>query len=58
MSIRLCLLANWRYQLDNDLSMKQLLKNQSGLIPLLLMILAVVVGFIVLAYIRVSHAQQ
>jgi hypothetical protein len=35
--------------------MKKLMANQAGLIPLLLTILGLVVGVIVLAYLRVSH---
>ena len=37
--------------------MKKLMHNQDGLIPLLLAVLAVVVGIIVLVYIRVINAQ-
>ena len=37
--------------------MKKLKQNEQGLIPLLLSILAVVIGIIVLAYMRVSNAQ-
>jgi hypothetical protein len=34
----------------------KLLKNQDGLIPLLIMVFAVVIGLIVLAYLRVQNA--
>lgn len=38
--------------------MKSLRQNQRGFIPLLLTILAIVVGIIVLAYLRVIHANK
>jgi hypothetical protein len=34
----------------------KLLKNQDGLIPLLIMIFAVVIGIVVLVYLRVQNA--
>lgn len=34
----------------------KLIKNQDGLIPLLIMIFAVVIGLIVLVYLRVQNA--
>lgn len=37
--------------------MKNLIKNQEGLIPLLIFLLAVVIGLIVLVYLRVQRAQ-
>lgn len=37
--------------------MKKLMVNQDGLIPLLLAVLAVVVGVIILVYLRVINAQ-
>jgi hypothetical protein len=38
--------------------MKNLKQNQQGFIPLLLTILAIVVGAIVLMYLRVAHANK
>lgn len=43
---------------DNVLKMKKLKQNQQGFIPLLLFVLAVVVGAIVLMYLRVAHANK
>ena len=38
--------------------MKSLKKNQKGLIPLLIIMLAAIIGIIVLAYIRVQKAHH
>ena len=38
--------------------MKNLKHNQQGFIPLLLFVLAVVIGAIVLMYLRVAHASK
>jgi len=38
--------------------MKSLKKNQEGLIPLLLVLLAMIIGIIVIAYIRVQKAHH
>lgn len=43
---------------DNVLKMKNLKQNQKGFIPLLLFVLAVVIGAIVLMYLRVAHASK
>lgn len=42
---------------DNTVKMKSLKHNQEGLIPLLLLILAIVVAVIIIAYMRVQNAQ-
>ncbi len=38
--------------------MKSLKKNQEGLIPLLIVLLAMIIGIIVIAYIRVQKAHH
>lgn len=37
--------------------MKKLVRNQEGLIPMLLLLLAFIIGMIVLVYLRVQRAQ-
>jgi len=43
---------------NNGLKMKNLKQNEQGFIPLLLFVLAVVIGAIVLMYLRVAHASK
>jgi hypothetical protein len=43
---------------NNVTNMKKLKQNQQGFIPLLLFVLAVVIGAIVMMYLRVAHASK
>lgn len=43
---------------NNKHIMKKLAHDQHGFIPLLLFVLAVVIGAIVLMYLRVAHSQH
>jgi len=43
---------------NNVGKMKNLKQNQRGFIPLLVLVLAVVIGVIVLVYLRVAKAQH
>ena len=47
-----------RSYLDNTYGMKSLTKVQQGFIPLLIAVLLLMIGVIVLAYLRVAKLQQ